>query len=109
MRTAIGLLLVVVLVNAKFLDFFKKRTTPNPAVYCKDKDENNCKNVVKNGSCKPEDKDRCAKSCNQCCFDMYPDECKKMEQQGFCSFALAHYTVAEIKVLCGVTCKLCDS
>ncbi|RCN30159.1 hypothetical protein ANCCAN_24073 [Ancylostoma caninum] len=95
------------LVNAaNVFNLFKKRTTPNPAVYCKDKDENYCKGV-KNGTCVPGDKDRCAKSCNACCFDMYPQECKKMEKEGFCSFALDRYTEAEIKVLCGVTCGLC--
>ncbi|EYC14791.1 hypothetical protein Y032_0039g159 [Ancylostoma ceylanicum] len=111
MRTAVVIFIALVLVEA--WNPFKRKTTPNPAMFCKDNDESYCKTQVPNGLCKKGDKadikDRCAKSCNQCCFDMYPDECKQMEKQGFCSFALDRYTVDEVKVLCGVTCKLCDS
>ncbi|KAL6742834.1 hypothetical protein Aduo_015941 [Ancylostoma duodenale] len=86
MRRATGLLIVVVLVNAvNFSNFFNKKTTPNPAVYCKDKDEKYCKDVAKSGlsrSGKPEVKDLCAKSCNECCFDMYQEECKKCKRKG---------------------------
>ncbi|KAL6727418.1 hypothetical protein Aduo_009297 [Ancylostoma duodenale] len=115
MRAAFGILIALVFVNAvNSWRLFKRRTTPNPAMYCKDKDETFCNVEVPKGFCssanhtKAEIKDRCKKSCDLCCFDLYPEQCKYYDKLGFCSFALDRYPVAEIKVLCGVTCKLCD-
>ncbi|RCN39384.1 shTK domain protein [Ancylostoma caninum] len=112
MRTVIGIFIALAFVNA--WDFFgKKTTTPNPAEYCKDKNETYCNIKVPKGFCesafhtKEEIKDRCAKSCKLCCGDMYPEKCKELKKKGFCESAF--HTKVEIKERCGDTCGLCNT
>ncbi|EYC36922.1 hypothetical protein Y032_0843g2642 [Ancylostoma ceylanicum] len=112
MRTAFGILIALAFVNASWNLFKKTSTTPNPAEYCKDKNETYCAIKVPKGFCesafhtKDEIKERCAKSCNLCCGDKDPEKCKELKAKGFCESAF--HTKTEVKERCGITCGLCD-
>ncbi|PIO63769.1 hypothetical protein TELCIR_14623 [Teladorsagia circumcincta] len=52
-------------------------------------------------------KDKCMKSCELCCGDRDPEECKQKKEtvEGFCKSSLM--SEKELKATCGATCGLC--
>ncbi|KAK6022483.1 hypothetical protein OSTOST_11817 [Ostertagia ostertagi] len=53
-------------------------------------------------------KEKCMKSCEMCCGDRDPDECKKKKEtvEDFCNSSFM--SKKELKAMCGATCGLCS-